>query len=252
MKVRQLNRRKLSSKDRLIISIDVDTKNEVINICKKISGKVTTLKIGLELIYSAGLSIIDTVKSFGYRVMLDSKLLDIPNTVKGAAEAISKLGVNALTIHAIGGKQMLAGAREAVEKQAKSQARLKPLLFGVTILTSLDNKDLENLGFKENYYNSVLNLSKIAVESGMDGIVCSANEVEPVRKILGNDFYIATPGIRLPEDEAGDQKRVSTPGEAILKGADFIIVGRPITAKKDVAKAIDRYLEEIEKAVVND
>ncbi len=252
MKVKQLNRKKLSSKDRLIISIDVNTKNEVINLCKKISGRVTTLKIGLELIYSAGLSIIDTVKSFGYRVMLDSKLLDIPNTIKSAAEAISKLGVNAMTIHTLGGKQMLADAREAVEKQAKSQTRLKPLLFGVTILTSLDNKDLENLGFKENFYNSVLNLSKIAVESGMDGIVCSPNEVEPVRKILGNDFYIATPGIRLPEDEASDQKRVSTPGEAILKGADFIIVGRPITAKKDVARAIDRYLEEIEKAVVND
>ncbi len=252
MKVKQLNRRKLSSKDRLIISIDVNTKNEVIDLCKKISGKVTTLKIGLELIYSAGLSIIDTVKSFGYRVMLDAKLLDIPNTVKGAAGAISKLGVSAVTIHTLGGKQMLVSAREAVEKQAKLETRLRPLLFGVTILTSLDNKDLETLGFKENFFNSVLNLTKIAVKSGMDGIVCSPNEVEPVRKILGNDFYIATPGIRLPEDEAGDQKRISTPGEAILKGADFIIVGRPITAKKDAAKTIDRYLEKIEKAVVND
>lgn len=252
MKRRQLKGKWLSPKDRLIISIDVNTEKEVINLCKKISGNVTTLKIGLELIYSAGLSIIDTVKSFGYRVMLDAKLLDIPNTVSGAAKAITKLGVNAVTLHATGGKQMLISAGEAVREQAKLEARIKPLLFGVTILTSLDNKDLEILGFKEGFSNSVLNLAKVAIDSGMDGIICSPNEVEPVRKMLGNDFYIAAPGIRLPGDTADDQKRVDTPGGAISKGADFIIVGRSITTKKDVAATTVHYLEEIERTVTND
>jgi orotidine-5'-phosphate decarboxylase len=247
-----LRKKELPAKDRLIISIDVNNRKDVINLCKKISGSVTTLKIGLELIYSTGPGIIDTVKSFGYRVMLDAKLLDIPNTVKGAAEAIVKLGVSAVTMHATGGKKMLEEAGKAVREQARIEAVKSPLILGVTILTSLDNNDLETLGFKEDFLNSVLNLSKIAVESGVDGIICSPNEVEPLRKKMGNDFYIATPGIRLSGDTPGDQKRINTPREAILKGADFIIVGRSITTKKDVHDAIECYLDDIERAVIND
>lgn len=249
MKEIQLKRSHLSPEDRLIISIDVDTKKEVINLCKKISGSVTTLKIGLELLYSTGLSIIDTVKSFGYRVMLDSKLLDIPNTVSGAARAIARLGVSAVTIHSTGGKQMLVSAARTIKEEAKLESRIRPLLFGVTVLTSLDDKDLKEIGFKEDFSRSVLNLSKIAIESGMDGIVCSPNEVEAIRKLLGNDFYIATPGVRLPGDSANDQKRINTPAEAISKGADFIIVGRSITTRKDVEGVIGYYLEEIERTV---
>ena len=240
---------KLLLRDRLIIVIDTNNKNEVISLCKKISGKVSTVKIGLELIYSVGLGIVDTIKSFGYKVMLDAKLLDIPNTVSGAAAAIGKLGVSAVTLHTLGGKQMLISAREVMEKQAKLEAKLKPLLFGVTILTSLDDADLKALGFKGDFFQSVLNLSKIAVESGMDGIVCSPNEVKPVREKLGTGFYIATPGIRLPEDASGDQKRINTPEEAISRGADFIIVGRSITTREDVGGTIDLYLEKIERTL---
>ena len=253
MKEIKLKRSWLSPKDRLIISIDVSTRKEAINLCKKISGGVTTLKIGLELLYSAGLGIIDTIKSFGYRVMLDAKLLDIPNTISGAARAIAGLGVSAVTIHSTGGKQMLVSAAEAVEEKARLEARIKPLLFAVTVLTSLDNEDLESIGFKEDFSRSVLNLSKVAVESGMDGIICSPNEVEVVRRLLGNDFYIATPGVRLPGDSANDQKRINTPAEAISKGADFIIVGRSITAREDTEEVIGHYIKEIERAInIND
>lgn len=240
---------KLLLRDRLIIVIDTNNKNEVISLCKKISGKVSTVKIGLELIYSVGLGIVDTIKSFGYKVMLDAKLFDIPNTVKSAAEAIGGLGVSAVTIHTLGGRQMLEQAREILEKQSESRAKFRPLLFGVTILTSLDDKDLKALGFREDFMYSVLNLAGVAIDAGTDGIICSPNEVEAIRKKFGNGFYIATPGIRLPEDAAGDQKRINTPEEAMSRGADFLIVGRSITTREDVGGTIDLYLEKIERTL---
>lgn len=240
---------KLLLRDRLIIVIDTNNKNEVISLCKKISGKVSTVKIGLELIYSVGLGIVDTIKSFGYKVMLDAKLFDIPNTVKSAVEAIGGLGVSAVTIHTLGGRQMLEQAREILEKQSESRAKFRPLLFGVTILTSLDDKDLKALGFREDFMYSVLNLAGVAIDAGTDGIICSPNEVEAIRKKFGNGFYIATPGIRLPEDAAGDQKRINTPEEAMSRGADFLIVGRSITTREDVGGTIDLYLEKIERTL---
>jgi len=246
-----LKGKKLLPKDRLIISVDTSKKSDVVSLCKMVEGKVSTLKIGLELIYSAGLEVIKTAKSFGYKVMLDAKLMDIPNTVGKAARAIGDLGVSAVTVHTLGGMQMLKKTREILEEQAKAGAKFRPLLFGVTILTSLDDGDLKTLGFKEDFYHSVLNLTKIALEAGMDGVVCSPNEAEEVRKKFGNGFYIATPGIRLPEDAKGDQKRMSTPAEAISRGADFIVVGRSITTSKDIGKTVDLYLKEIERAISN-
>ncbi|MEA2015664.1 MAG: orotidine-5'-phosphate decarboxylase [Actinomycetota bacterium] len=244
-----MKKNKLLPEERLIISIDANSKSEIISLCKRISGKVSTIKIGLELIYSTGPSIINTIRSFGYDVMLDAKLMDIPNTVSRAARAIGNLDVRALTIHTLGGRKMLVSAREAVEKQTELRAKLRPLFLGVTILTSLDDGDLDELGFKSNFLDSVLNLSKVAVESGMDGIICSPNEVEPIRNKLGGGFYIATPGIRLPGDSAGDQKRINTPRQAIASGADFIIVGRSITTRGNIPKVIDMYLEEIEGSI---
>ncbi len=240
---------KLLPSERLIVSIDASSKNEVISLCKKISGRVSTIKIGLELIYSTGTAIVNTIRSFGYRVMLDAKLMDIPNTVGRASAAIANLDISALTIHTLGGRQMLVSAREAIEEQMKIKSIHKPLFFAVTILTSLDSRDLESLGFRDGFLTSVLSLSKIAVDSGMDGIICSPNEVEPIRKELGNDFYIATPGIRLKGDETGDQKRINTPGQAISKGADFVIVGRSITKSADIPGTIELYLEEINRSL---
>ena len=244
-----MKRKKLQVKDRLIIRLDASSKREVIRLCSEISGKVSTLKLGLEHIYGFGPEIISTVKSFGYKVMLDAKLLDIPDTVTGALKAIGRLDVNMITIHTLGGKKMLTEAVKVVGEQ--SENKIKPLLLGVTILTSLDDNDLEIMGFKENYIYSVLNLVDVAVKVGLDGVVCSPNEVEKVRKKYGTGFYIATPGIRLPEDAAGDQKRINTPEEAMSRGADFLIVGRSITAREDVGGTIDLYLEKIERTLGN-
>ncbi|MFO7928466.1 MAG: orotidine-5'-phosphate decarboxylase [Candidatus Humimicrobiaceae bacterium] len=237
----------LKIEDRLIVSIDVNRIDELKKLCKKIGNRVRTLKLGLELIYSQGLGVIDMVKGFGYKVMLDAKLLDIPNTISGAAKAIGSRGVFGITIHTLGGKGMLEAAKKELEKISKQKLIDPPLLFGVTVLTSLDDSDLRAAGFRGNYLHTVLGLVKIGLKSGIDGVVCSPNEVAEIRKKFGKDFFIATPGIRLNQDKSGDQKRFNTPGKAISDGADFLIVGRSITQKDNIEKAINLFYQEIER-----
>lgn len=240
----------LVPRDRLIVSIDVSSEQQLISLCHSIDNNVTTLKLGLELIYSCGLKIIDTAKSFGYKVMLDAKLLDIPNTVNRAISAITGLGVDKVTIHTLGGAKMIMEAKEKAAAQAGKLNIFAPLIFGVTILTSLDNKDLEAMGFKGDYLSAVLCLAGQAIKSGVDGIICSPNEVSSIREKFGGSFYIATPGIRLEDDAADDQKRISTPYAAIKNGADFIIVGRSVTARENMGKTIKTILKDIERALL--
>jgi len=240
-----LKRRILKPEDRLIVVIDVNKKNELTRLLSAIGGKVTTVKLGLEMIYSVGIGIVDIAKSFGYKVMLDAKLADIPNTIKGAARAIADLSPSILTAHILGGKKMLEAAINSMEEHSRKNNNIKPMVFGVTILTSLDDTDLRNMGFSKGYLPTVKKLVGIALDAGIDGIVCSPQEVEPLRDQFGDDFYIATPGIRLAEDSSGDQKRVNTPEEAISSGADMIIVGRSITTKEDIGETIDIYLKKI-------
>jgi len=240
----------LKPQDRLIISIDVSTEEELISLCGRIGNNVTTLKLGLELIYSCGLKIIDTVKSFGYKVMLDSKLMDIPNTVSQAIAAITKLKVDKVTIHTLGGPKMISDAKQKAFLMAKDLNIFPPLLFGVTILTSLDNNDLAVMGFKDDYLGAVLNLTGQAISNGIDGIICSPNEVGQIREKFGDGFYIATPGIRMKDDAVGDQKRISTPYAAVKNGADYIIAGRSVTSRDDTPETIGLILKDIERALI--
>jgi len=240
-----LKTRILKLEDRLIVVIDVNKKNKLTRLLSAIGGKVTTVKLGLEMIYSVGTGIVDIAKSFGYKVMLDAKLADIPNTIKGASGAIADLSPSIVTAHILGGKKMLEAAVSAMEEYSRKNNNIRPLVFGVTILTSLDDTDLRNMGFSKGYLPTVKKLVGIALDAGIDGIVCSPQEVEPLREQFGDDFYIATPGIRLAEDSSGDQKRVNTPEEAISSGADMIIVGRSITTKEDIGETIDIYLKKI-------
>jgi len=242
-------RKLLKPEDRLIISIDISSRGELIGLLKKIDGRVSTLKLGLELIYSQRLDIIKTVRSFGYRVMLDAKLMDIPNTVKKAAAAIGKLDVEMVTLHTLGGKNMMSDAVKTIKAQELERLKKRPLLMGVTILTSLDDGDMKGMGFNKGFKDTVPGLVKIAIDAGLDGIICSPNEVGIIRRDFGEGFYIATPGIRLAEDSSGDQKRINTPGQALKQGSDFLIVGRSITEKADVSGAVKLYLEKIESAV---
>ncbi len=240
---------KIDIKDRLIISIDVSSKHEMVSLCHRIENMVSTLKIGLEMIYNCGPGIVRTAKNFGYKVMLDAKLHDIPNTVGKAAAAITRLGVDKITIHTSGGLRMLKDAMESISDEADKMKILPPLLFGVTVLTSLDNHDLKRIGYRADYYNSVLNLARIAADSKIDGLICSPRELKKVRSNIGDDLLIATPGIRLSEDAYDDQKRVSTPYSAIKDGADYVIVGRSITSKNNTGEIIDKILKEIEEAL---
>lgn len=241
---------KLTPEDRLIISVDVSTHEELVSLCHRIGNRVTTLKLGLELIYSCGFKIVDTAKSFGYKLMLDAKLMDIPNTVSQSISAITRLGVDKVTIHTLGGAGMISAAKENARQQAEKLNIFPPLIFGVTILTSLDNKDLSLMGFKGDYLGTVLALAGQAIENGIDGIICSPNEVGRIREKYGDSFYIATPGIRLADDAVGDQKRISTPYGAIKNGADFIIVGRSVTSKENTGETIKLIFEEIERALL--
>jgi len=243
-------RKNLKIKDRLILSLDVSGKPEAFEVLKKADNKISTIKVGLELIYNEGLAIVDLIKKAGYKVMLDAKLMDIPNTVSGAAKGISKLDVSMITLHTFGGSSMIRSANETLAQSSMQNNKKKPLFFGVTVLTSLDDSDLQSFGFKISYMDLVLRMAKIGIESGIDGIVCSPNEVSLLRKNLGINFLIATPGIRLTEDNASDQKRINTPEKAIKDGADFIIVGRSIVKSQDIKNTIDLFLEKIESGLI--
>ncbi len=246
----ELFRKSLKIKDRLILSMDVPDRQSVLKIIEEISDEISTIKIGLELIYNEGLSIIKVIKKSGYNVMLDAKLMDIPNTVSKALNGILNLGVKMVTLHILGGSDMLKKAKSTLEEESKSKDIIAPLLFGVSVLTSLNDKDLEDFGFKINFEEVVKNLVNIAIKSGIDGIICSPNEVKLLRELYGYNFLIATPGIRLLEENVDDQKRVNTPEKAIKDGADFIIVGRSIINSQDKKDLIELYLKKIEKALI--
>ena len=245
-------RKNLKIRDRLILSLDVSGKTEALEVLKQADNRISTIKVGLELIYNEGLNIIDMVKKSGYKVMLDAKLMDIPNTVAGAVRGISRLDVNIITLHTFGGSSMIKTANDTLAQLSSQKNKSKPLFFGVTVLTSLDDNDLESFGFKIKYTELVLNMAKIGIESGIDGIVCSPNEVGLLRKNLGSNFLIATPGIRLAEDSTADQKRINTPEKAIRDGADFIIVGRSIIKSHDIKNTIELFLEKVESGISND
>ena len=242
-------RKNIKIKDRLILSLDVSGKTEALEVLKQADNRISTIKVGLELIYNAGLNIVDIVKKSGYKVMLDAKLMDIPNTIAGAARGISRLDVNIITLHTFGGASMIKSANDTMTHLCSLNNKSKPLFFGVTVLTSLDDSDLESFGFKIKYTELVLNMARIGIESGIDGIVCSPNEVSLLRKNLGSNFLIAAPGIRLAEDSSSDQKRINTPEKAIKDGADFIIVGRPIIKSNNIKNTIELFLEKIESEI---
>jgi orotidine-5'-phosphate decarboxylase len=242
-------KKNLKLEDRLIAVIDVNTQPDLMKILSAIGGRVSTVKLGLEMIYSVGIGVADIARRSGYKVMLDTKLMDIPNTIQGASAAISKLKPSLITTYALGGKKMLQAALKALTEQSEAGGNIRPLVMAVTILTSLDDSDLAAMGFKGNYMDTVIRLAGLALDAGVDGIVCSPGEVGALREEFGNDFYIATPGIRLKEDSAGDQKRVNTPEEAISRGADMIIVGRSITGKEDIGKAVAIFLQKIKSTL---
>lgn len=239
---------KLEIARKIIIALDVKNGDEARAVLESLP-EARIFKVGLELYTAEGPAMIDLVKSFGKEVFLDLKLHDIPNTVAGAVKSAVRHGIAMLTLHTSGGREMMKKAVEAARETAEKENRPLPLILGVTVLTSLKDNDLQEIGFGANSRNQVLRLARLAVESGIEGIVCSPQELEPLRAELGSGVRIITPGIRPAWAEAQDQKRIMTPGEAIKKGADFLVIGRPITRAPVPREAFNRVLEELQAAV---
>lgn len=226
----------MNPRDRLIVALDVASRDEALRIVDQLHGLAGVFKIGLQVFTAVGPDLVREIVARGETVFLDLKLHDIPNTVEKAAASAQALGVSMLTVHAAGGPSMLRAARSAAP-----QLRI----LGVTILTSLAETDLESIGFTSGLEANVLRLARLAREADLAGVVASPREIAAVRKACGSDFLIVTPGIRSSRDVAGDQQRTLSAGEAIRAGADYIVVGRPITAAPDPRAAAQQILDEL-------
>ncbi len=235
-------------KERLIVALDVNSKNEVASICDAIGENVVFYKIGLELFLAEGRDVIELVKGRGAKVFLDLKLHDIPNQVAGACREIVRMGVDMMTVHAMGGFDMMQQVATTVKQVSAEYGMRPPILLGVTILTSLNQKRAGEIGLKSSITEQVVNLARLAKESGLDGVVASPQEVEGVRKTVGEDFVIVTPGIRSSSDEAHDQKRVMSAYDAIRAGSSYLVVGRPIIKAGSPVNSAAEIIEQIEKA----
>ena len=230
--------------DRIIIALDVQTKEEGIALVSRLKD-ARTFKVGLELFTAEGPALFRKLKALRKDIFLDLKLHDIPNTVGGAVRSAFKHGVQMMTIHTSGGREMMAKAAEVAREIARETGRPKPVLLGVTILTSLKGADLEEVGQPSDVASQVLRLAGLAKAAGLDGVVCSPQEIEVIRKEYGRELAIVTPGIRPVWAAAQDQKRIMTPAEAVAKGADYLVIGRPITGAPSPNEAFLRVVEEL-------
>lgn len=235
----------MEPKDKLIVALDVDTRDEALKLVAALKESVGLFKIGLELFTLYGPDIVDDIKKAGGNVFLDLKFHDIPNTVARSASAAVKLGVSMFSVHALGGYDMMKKAGEAAKSTADEMKTARPKVLAVTILTSMDAGSIKKVGIEESLESEVLSLAKSAKEAWLDGVVASPAEVKALRKAMGNNFLIVTPGVRPLWASHDDQRRVATPLEAFSNGADYIVVGRPITGAPKPKEAVKKLLKEI-------
>ena len=225
----------------VIVACDFKSAEDTFAFLDKFTGRKPFVKIGMELFYAEGPSIVREIKKRGHKIFLDLKLHDIPNTVKKAMSVLRNLDVDITNLHAAGTKRMMEAALEGLTREDGT----RPLLIAVTQLTSTDQEAMEkDLLIKEPIDEVVMHYAKNASEAGLDGVVCSPLEAEKVHNTCGKDFLTITPGVRFADGDIGDQKRVMTPAEAKKIGSDYIVVGRPITAAEDPVAAYERCVNE--------
>lgn len=210
---------------RVIVALDYPDASQALNFVAQVTPELCRLKVGKELFTSAGPAFVEQLVARGFDVFLDLKFHDIPNTVARACAAAAGLGVWMMNVHALGGRRMMEAACEAIT----SQGQHRPLLIAVTILTSMEQQDLAEIGLSGTPRENVSRLAALASQSGLDGVVCSPKEVELLSQQEGRDFALVTPGIRPAGAEVNDQKRIMTPGDAIRAGSHYLVIGRPIT-----------------------
>jgi orotidine-5'-phosphate decarboxylase len=231
----------LDPRQRLAVALDYPDAEGALKLVDSLGDTCQWFKVGMELYYAAGNAFVQQLRKRGFDVFLDLKLHDIPNTVAGAVRSATQAGASLLTIHASGGAAMMSAAAEA------AQAPGSPRLLAVTVLTSMDANELAGVGITVTPAEQVLRLAKLAQQSGIDGMVCSPEEVAVVRAATSPDTLLVIPGIRPTGSAIGDQKRVATPAQAIADGASMLVVGRPITRAPDPAAATRAILQEIEQ-----
>ena len=237
----------LTAKERLVLALDVDDFKKAEELVGKLSDYVGVFKVGSQLFTAEGAKVVNMINERGGRVFLDLKFHDIPNSVARAAEVATKLGVSIFNVHTSGGYEMMKAAAEASKKVSLSLGVRKPLILGVTLLTSINQEILEKeVGIKKRLGEQVVHLAKLAKAAGLDGVVASSWEIKEIRKACGEDFVILTPGIRPAGKSSDDQKRVMTPREAIKLGADFLVIGRPIRNAVNPVEAAKEILKEME------
>jgi orotidine-5'-phosphate decarboxylase len=230
----------------IIVALDFAAEAPALALAERLDPARCRLKVGKELFTRLGPAFVERLQRLGFEIFLDLKFHDIPNTVAAACAAAADLGVWMVNVHASGGRAMMEAARERLSRYERP-----PLLIGVTVLTSLDRADLEAVGCPGDPRERVLALATLAHESGLDGIVCSPLEAAPVRTALGPDFRLVTPGVRPAGAASGDQKRIMTPAEALAAGADYLVIGRPITQAPDPLSVIDEIDRSCQNTVEN-
>ena len=233
----------MNARDRLIVALDVPKADEARALVERLQGKVGLFNVGSQAFTAAGPELVREIVSRGERVFLDLKFHDIPNTVAGAVASASQLGVSLLTVHGLGGRAMLEAAVGALPAMGTR-------LLAITVLTSHDEAGLGEVGVAGGVTDSVRRLARLAKDAGADGVVASPHEVALIREACGRDFLVVTPGIRPKGAATGDQARAATPASALAAGADYLVVGRPITEAADPAAAADRIVREMEAVAV--
>lgn len=229
----------------IICALDTQEVDEATNTAREVQPHVGAVKLGLEFFTANGAAGVTQITKLGVPVFLDLKFHDIPNTVAKAIAATAGMNMFMMTVHTSGGRAMLQAAVDASDRVAQVTGKERPLVIGVTLLTSLDQDDISLLGFQSSVQNQVLRLADLAQSAGLDGVVCSPFEIAPIRKACGSDLTLVVPGIRPEGSDKGDQKRVLTPKEALERGADYLVVGRPITEATDRAAAAKTIAESL-------
>jgi len=223
------------SEPRIIVALDYDNSNSALALADQLNPNQCRLKVGKELFVAAGPQLVKSLSDRGFDVFLDLKFHDIPNTVAKAVSAAADLGVWMTNVHASGGTRMMTAAREAVENHGGDM-----LLIAVTVLTSMDDSDLQQVGVNSVAKDQVLALANLTKQAGLDGVVCSAQEATHLKQQLGQDFKLITPGIRLADSASNDQRRIVLPAQAIEQGSDYLVIGRPITQAKNPIQMLQK------------
>lgn len=230
---------------RIIVALDYPDAEQALAMARQLDPKLCRAKVGKELFTRCGPAIVESLHTLGFDVFLDLKFHDIPNTTARAVRAAAEMGVWMVNVHASGGTRMMAAAREQLEQVRDNRT----LLIAVTVLTSMQREDLAEIGLDVDPMEHVVRLAKLTQSAGLDGVVCSAQEVAAIREAVAGEFALVTPGIRPADSESGDQKRIMTPEQAILTGSDYLVIGRPITQADAPAEAAIRIQQEVAQAL---